>query len=97
MSWARFSFLVAPRTQKVEQFVYDQEQTLVGVFLVEGGHHGHQQVLAVGSFAHRRELIGDTHLLRQCQLQLAKQDVAQGHGGRADLGAHHLELPGNRG
>jgi len=43
--------LITPRAQEIEQFVHDQEQTLVGVLLVKGVHHGHQQVLAVGRFA----------------------------------------------
>jgi len=55
--------LVLPRAQVFEHLVHHQQQSLVGVALVKGAHHGHQQVLAVGGLAHAREPVGDAHSL----------------------------------
>ena len=87
--------LITPRAQIVEQLVHDEQEPLVWVPFLKGAHHADQQVLAVGCLIHRRKRIGDAHLA-QCEFHLAQQDVAQAHRRRADLGAHHEELPGNR-
>ena len=86
--------LVAPGAEIVEQLVHDEQQAVIRIPLVEGAHHGHQQVFAVGRFAHGGERIGNAHLLQR-QLQLTEQDVAQGHGRGPDLGAYGAKLAGD--
>ncbi len=83
-------FLILAGAQVVEQFVHHQEQTVVGMLLVEGGHHLFEGALVVGHLIRGREGIRHARC-GQVLLQFGHEDVAQGHGGRADLGSDHLE------
>ena len=82
--------LVLARAQVVEQLVHHQEQAVVGILLVEGGHHLLEGALVVGHLVRGREGVGHAHG-GQVLLQFGHEDVAQGHGGRADFGSDHLE------
>ncbi len=57
---------------------------------MEGGHHLLEGALVVGHLIRGREGIGHAHR-GQMFFQLGHEDIAQGHGGRADLGSDHLE------
>ena len=83
-------FLVLAGAQVIQQLVHHQEQSVVGILLVEGGHHLFEGALVVGHLVRGREGIGHAHG-GQVLLQFGHEDVAQGHGGRADLGPDHLE------
>jgi len=65
---------------------------MVGMLLVEGGHHLFEGVLIVGNLICGRKGIRHAHC-GQVLLQFGHEDVAQGHGGRANLGSDHLEAP----
>ncbi len=67
-------------------------QTVVGILLVEGGHHLFEGTLVVGNLICGRKGIRHAHF-GQVLLQFGHEDVAQGHCGRADLGSDHLEAP----
>ncbi|OQC24622.1 MAG: hypothetical protein BWX71_01810 [Deltaproteobacteria bacterium ADurb.Bin072] len=85
-------FLVLAGAQVVEQFVHHQEQAMVGMLLVEGGHHLFERTFVIGHLIRRREGIRHAHC-SQVLLELGYQDITQGHGGRADFGSDHLETP----
>ncbi|MCG3137503.1 MAG: hypothetical protein HJJLKODD_01349 [Phycisphaerae bacterium] len=85
-------FLILAGAQVVEQFVHHQEQTVVGMLLVEGGHHLFERTFVIGHLVCGREGIGHAHC-GQVLLQFGDEDVAQGHGSRADLGSDYLEPP----
>ncbi len=76
--------------QVVEQLVHHQEQAVVGILLVEGSHHLFEGALVVGHLVRGREGIRHAHG-GQVLLQFGHEDVAQGHGSRADFGSDHLE------
>ena len=82
--------LILARAQVVEQLVHHQEQAVVGILLVEGGHHLFEGALVVGHLVRGREGVGHAHG-GQVLLEFGHKDVAQGHGGRTDLGSDHLE------
>ena len=86
--------LVLARAQEIQQLVHHQQQPVIGVDRVERGHHLLEGALAAGGFGGAREGERDAER-REMLLQLAGHDVVQGHGGRADLGAHHLEAAGD--
>ena len=86
--------LVLARAQEVQQLVHDQQQPVIGVDRVERGHHLLEGALVAGGLGGAREGEDDPER-RQAILELAGHDVAQGHGGRADLGADDLEAAGD--
>ena len=55
--------LLVACSQVVEQLVQHEQQALVGVGLLEGGHHRGERVLAVRRFAGRREPVVDVELM----------------------------------
>ncbi|OPZ70476.1 MAG: hypothetical protein BWY83_01619 [bacterium ADurb.Bin478] len=65
---------------------------MIGIFGMESGHHLFKGALVVGYPVRSRKGIGDAHR-SQMFLQFGHEDIAQGHGGGADLGPHHLEAP----
>ncbi len=89
-------FLILAGAQVVQQFVHHQEQTMVGMLLVEGAHHLFEGAFIVGHLVRGREGIRHAHC-GQVLLQFGHEDVAQGHGGRADLGPDYLEPPADLG
>ena len=82
--------LVPARAQVIQQLVHHQQQPVIGVDRVERGHHLLEGALAAGGLGGAREGERDAER-RQALLQLAGHDVAERHGGRADLGADDLE------
>ena len=66
---------------------------MIRVCLVECRHHLLEDTLAARDFADAREGEGNAERV-QALLELAGDDVAQGHRGRADLRADHLESAG---
>ena len=54
-------FLIFAGPQVVEQFVHYQEQAVVGMLLVEGGHHLLEGTFVIGHLIRRRERIRHAH------------------------------------
>ena len=86
--------VVVTRAQIVQQFVDDEQQTMVGVDGMKRRHCVLEGALAAGGFADAREGKGDAEG-GQALLELAGHDVAERHGGGADLGADDLEPAGD--
>jgi len=83
-----------PRAEVVEQLVEHEEQPLLRVLLLERLHHLEERVLVVGHLVRGGEAVGDAEV-GELLLQRGADDVPERHRGRPDLGAHHLELPGD--
>ncbi len=65
---------------------------MIGMLLVEGGHHLFEGAFVIEHLVRGREGIRYAHC-GQVLLQFGHEDVAQGHGGRANLGPDYLEPP----
>ena len=85
--------VVIARPQVVQQLVHDQQQPVIRVRPMERGHHLLEAPLAAGDFGDARKGERDTERA-QTLLELADDDVAQGHRGRTDLRADDLEPAG---
>ena len=85
--------MVVARSQVVQQLIHDQQQPVIRVCLMECRHHLLEDTLAARNFADAREDEGNAERV-QALLELAGDDVAQGHRCRADLRADYLESAG---
>lgn len=88
--------LVPAAAEIVEQLVHDQEQPLIGEFLVELGHHRLQGRLVLADFVGGWELVVDAPR-GEGFLQVPRDDFPQGHLGGADFEANDFELAGDGG
>ena len=90
----QYELLVLAGAQIVQQFVHHQQQTLIRERGVEGGHHLLETALIGDHLVSGRKLIGHSHAC-QAICQFSRENVPQGHGGCADLRAHHPEFAGD--
>ena len=87
-------FLVSAALEVVEQFVHHEQQPLIGVVPMELGHHLLECPLVVGDRVSGREPVVDAPRGERL-LKLGADELAEVHGGSAELGAGYLEPAGN--
>ena len=86
--------MVSAALEVVEELVDHEEEALLGVLLVEGGHHLFEGALVVGYLVPRREAVVDPPT-GQGFLELGADELAEVHRRGAELGAGDLELAGD--
>ena len=86
--------MVFAATKVIQQFIHNQQQTVIGIHVVKRNHHILESALAVGNLVGLRKGVYDTHCL-QMLFHLAHEDIPQRHGGRPNFRADHFELTGD--
>ena len=84
--------LIPAGTQIVQQFVHHNQQPMVGIVLVERGHHLFKSTFVVGDAANIGKGKQNAKPFKML-FQFHHQDLSQRHGGGTDFDAYHLETP----